>query len=169
MCFCYFVIISPGDKAGSFIWTNLNPLYKSMHCATFGWNWPISTREFFLISSLYFHYFEVISPLEIVGPFIWTNLNLLYPRMFWDKFGWNWSSGSGEEDENLKRLRQRQRWRQQRRRTTDKFWSEKLTWAFGSGELWTWNGTNFIAISHFLKYLSIGSNLYESHDPYNKR
>ena len=49
------------------------------------------------------------------------------------KFGWNWPSGSGEEDENVKSLRQRQR--QQRRRTTDKFWSEKLTWAFGSGEL----------------------------------
>ena len=23
--------------------------------------------------------------------------------------------------------------------TTDKFWSEKLTWAFGSGELKTWD------------------------------
>ena len=51
------------------------------------------------------------------------------------KFDWNWPSGSGEEDENVKSLRQRQRQRQQRRRTTDKFWSEKLTWAFGSGEL----------------------------------
>ena len=43
-----------------------------------------------------------------------------------------WPSGSGEEDENVKSLRQRQR---RQRRTTDKFWSEKLTWAFGSGEL----------------------------------
>ena len=42
------------------------------------------------------------------------------------KFGWNWPSSSGEEDENVKSL-----WR----RTTDKFWSEKVTWAFGSGEL----------------------------------
>ena len=51
------------------------------------------------------------------------------------KFGGNWPSGSGEEDENVKSLRQRQRRGQRRRRTTDKFWSEKLTWAFGSGEL----------------------------------
>ena len=39
------------------------------------------------------------------------------------KFGWNWPSGSGE-DEKVKQ-----------RRTTDKIWSEKNTWAFGSGEL----------------------------------
>ena len=37
----------------------------------------------------------------------------------------------GEGDENVKSLRQRQ----QQRRTTDKFWSEKVTWAFGWGEL----------------------------------
>ena len=39
-------------------------------------------------------------------------------------------SGSGEEDENVKSLR-----KQRRQRKTDKFWSEKYTWAFGSGEL----------------------------------
>ena len=45
---------------------------------------------------------------------------------------------SGDEKENVKSLPQLpvQRWRQ---RTTDKLWSEKLTWAFGSGELiWMW-------------------------------
>ena len=59
--------------------------------------------------------------------------------MFYAKFGWNWPSGSREENENVKSLRQRRRrriqWQQRRRRTTDKLWSEKLTWAFGSGEL----------------------------------
>ena len=69
--------------------------------------------------------------------FIWTDLNPLHPRMLCAKFGWNWLSGSGEEDENVKSLWQRQR-RRQRRRTTDKFWSEKRTWAFGSGELKKW-------------------------------
>ena len=34
----------------------------------------------------------------MVGPFIWTNLNPLYPRMLCAKFGWNWPIGSGEED-----------------------------------------------------------------------
>ena len=46
---------------------------------------------------------------------------------------------SGEEDENGKSLRQQQQQQQQqqqwRRWTTDKMRSEKLTWAFGSGEL----------------------------------
>ena len=47
---------------------------------------------------MYFRYFVIISPWKRVGPFIWTNLNPLYPRMFCAKFGWNWPSGSGEED-----------------------------------------------------------------------
>ena len=53
---------------------------------------------------------------------IWTNLNPLHPRMLCAKFGWNWSRGSREEDENVKSLQ------------TDR-WTEKLTWAFSSGEL----------------------------------
>ena len=79
---------------------------------------------------MYFHYFVIISPWKRAGPFIWINLNPLHPRMLCAKFDWNWPSGSGEEDENVKSLQ-----RQRRRRTMDKFWSEKLTWAFGSGEL----------------------------------
>ena len=55
-------------------------------------------RRFFLISSMYFRYFVIISPLKNAWPFIWTNLNLLHPRMLYANFGWNWPSGSGEED-----------------------------------------------------------------------
>ena len=40
-------------------------------------------------------------PLRKVGPFIWTNLNLLHPEMLCAKFGWNWPSGSGVEDFSL--------------------------------------------------------------------
>ena len=93
-------------------------------------------RRRFYISSMYFHYFfHYFNYLlwKRVVPFIWTNLNPLYPRMLCAKFGWNWNRGSGEEDENVKSLRRQQQ--QRRRRTTDKFWSEKLTWAFGSDEL----------------------------------
>ena len=51
-----------------------------MLCAKFGWNWPsVSGEEDFLISSMYFHYFIIISPWKRVGPFIWTNLNPLHP------------------------------------------------------------------------------------------
>ena len=119
--FRYFVIISSWERTGSFIWTNLNPLQPMMHCAKFGWNWLSGSREedFYLL--MYF-----CSPWKRIGPFIWTNSNLLHPRMHCSLFLWNWPSGSGEEDDNVKSLRQQQR----RRRTTDTFWSEKLTWAF---------------------------------------
>ena len=40
----------------------------------------------------------IISPWKRAGPFIWTNLNPLHPRMLCAKFGWNWLSGFGEED-----------------------------------------------------------------------
>ena len=99
MYFHYFIIISPWKRAGPFIWTNLNPLHPRMLWAKFGWNWPCgSGEEDFLISSMYFHYFVIISPWKRVGPFVWTNLNPLHPRMLCAKFGWNWLSGSGEED-----------------------------------------------------------------------
>ena len=99
MYFCYLIIISPWKRVGPTIWTNLNPLYPRMLCAKFGWNWLSgSGEEDFLISSMYFHYFVIISPWKRVGPFIWTNLNPLHPRMLCAKFGWNWLSGSEEED-----------------------------------------------------------------------
>ena len=87
-----------------------------------------------LIILAQWYYFVMICPWKRAGPFIWTNLNPHHPRMLCAKFGWNWPSGSGDEDENVKSLRQRrQQW--QWRLTTDKLWSENLTWAFGSGEL----------------------------------
>ena len=143
--------------------------------AKFGWNWPSgSGEEDFLNLSIYFHNFAIISPWKRAGPFIWTNLNPLHLRMLCAKFGWNWSTGSGEEDENVKSLQRRRRQRHRRRRTTDKFWSEKLTWAFGSGELKTWDSTFLylsekyegyekqnISIIFSCKIWKIG-NLYES-------
>ena len=49
---------------------------------------------------MYFCYFviTVFSPWKRVGPFFWTNLIPLHPRMPFAKFGWNWLRGSGEED-----------------------------------------------------------------------
>ena len=47
--------------------------------------------EDFLILSMYFRYFLVIiSPWKRAGPFFWTNLNPLFPRMLCAKFCWNW-------------------------------------------------------------------------------
>ena len=78
----------------NFIWTNWNPLHPMMLCAKFGWNWLSgSGEEQFLISSIYYSYFVIISSWKRVGPFIWTNWNPLHPRMLCAKFGWNWLSG----------------------------------------------------------------------------
>ena len=152
MYFRYVVIFPPWKRAGSFIWTNLNPLHPRMLCAKFGWNWLSGSGEedffkkFFKVFSLVRNYlplekrgarhmnklespspkdalcqvwlklaqwfwrgrflnfvnefslFRNYLPLEKGGPFIWTNLNPLHPRMLCAKFGWNWPSGSGEED-----------------------------------------------------------------------
>ena len=75
----------------------------------------------------------IIYFLRIEWFFIWKKLNSLHPRRHCAKFGCKWPSGSWEEDENVKSLR-RQRQRRQRR-TTDKLWSEKITWAFDPGEI----------------------------------
>ena len=115
----YFVIISPWKKAGPFIWTNLNPPHPRMHCAKFGLNWPSgSGEEDFQNLSMCFCNFVFISPWKKEGPFIWTNLNSLQPRMLCVKFGWNWPSSSGEEEKNGKSLGQW--WQRRRWWTTDK-------------------------------------------------
>ena len=118
------------------IWTNLNLHYLRMLPHEFHLSWPSdSGEEDFLKMPLIFNKFMIISPWKRAWPFIWTNLNPLYSRMLCAKFGWNWPSGSWEEVENVKSLQQQRRRQRQRRQTTDKLWSEKLTWAFGSGEL----------------------------------
>ena len=45
-----------------------------------------------------FRYFVIISSWKKAGPFFWTNLNPIQPKMLCAKYGWNWHSGSGEED-----------------------------------------------------------------------
>ena len=61
--FSNFVIISLGKRCGPSIWENLNSFHPRMLFAKFGWNWPSGSGEiFFLIWSLYFYYFEIISP-----------------------------------------------------------------------------------------------------------
>ena len=60
-------------------------------------------------------------PLEKGVVFIWSTLNPLHLKMLCAKFGWN--------------CRRKFETNSITTTTTDKLWSEKLTWAFGSGEL----------------------------------
>ena len=54
-------------------------------------------KIFFLISTIYFRYFVVISLCKKALPFIWTKLNPLHLKMICAKVGWNWPSGAGKE------------------------------------------------------------------------
>ena len=115
-----------------------------MLCAKFGLYRPkASWEKYFLNLSMYFRNFVMISPWKYEMVLHLNKLEFPSPRMRCAKFGLNWPSGFGEEDDNVKSLRQR---RKRQRLITDKFWSEKLTWAFSSGELKIYN-MNFSYIS----------------------
>ena len=58
----------------------------------------IALRKHFKFHLCIFQFFVIISSWKRVGPFIWTNLNTLYPMMLCVKFLRNWPSGSGGED-----------------------------------------------------------------------
>jgi hypothetical protein len=46
----------------------------------------------------HFYIFVIISPLKSTWPFIWSNVNLLHPRIICTKFDWILPAGSGEKD-----------------------------------------------------------------------
>ena len=82
-----------------FIWTNLNPFHPRCFVPSLvEIGSVVLEKKIISISSIYFHYFVIISPWKRAGPIFWTNLNPLHPRMLCAKFGWNWLCGSGEED-----------------------------------------------------------------------
>ena len=85
--------------------------------------------------------FSWLFPLDHIKAwsFIWKKTDSLYARMFFAKFSWKWPSGSSEEDEYqyvkklwlLWKIGKTAIWQV----TSDTFWSERLIWAFSSGEL----------------------------------
>ena len=98
---------------------------------------------------MYFRCSLIISPLKRAGPFIWTNLNPLYPRMLCAKFGWNWPSGSGE-DENVKSLqtdRQTDGWTDDGQQVIRKaHLSFQLRWAKNNDHLFTHNTISLMSL-----------------------
>ena len=90
---------------------------------------------------MYFCYFIIISPWKSAGPIMWTNLNPLHPRMLCAMFGWNWLRGFWIRRWKCEKFTDgrmdRQTDRRTDRRTEGQWTTDKLTWAFSSGELKT--------------------------------
>ena len=47
------------ERAGPFIWTNLNPHHQRLLCAKFGWNWSSGSFNFVNVFSLFCNYLTV--------------------------------------------------------------------------------------------------------------
>ena len=140
-------------------WTNLNPLHPRIHCAKFGWIWSSGSPKdalcqvwlklaqwfwrgflnFFTVFGLFHNYL----PLEKGRALQLNKLESPLPKDDLCQVKLKLPSGSGQEDFVLEsplpkdalcqiwlKLAQwfLKRWKFER-------WSEKLTWAFSSGEL----------------------------------
>ena len=155
MLFCLFVSISPWKRPGPFIW--INPLYPIMLCAMFSWNWSSgSWKEDFFNFVNVFLLFRNYLPLDIGGALHLNKLESPSPK---DTLCQVWLK--------LTQWFLRRRWKCEKfttttttptttTTTTDKYWSEKLTWTFGSGELKTEYRCDFTKISRY--FFTIFSN-----------
>ena len=57
---------------GPFLWTILNPLYKSLLCTKCGWIDPVVLiKKIFKILLMYYRNFVIVSQWKRVGTFIW--------------------------------------------------------------------------------------------------
>ena len=86
----YFKIISPLRRAWPFIWTNFNLLHPKCFVPSFVEIGPVVLeKKIFKSCQFIFIISKIISPLGRAWPFIWPNLNSLYPGLLCAKFGWN--------------------------------------------------------------------------------
>ena len=135
MCFFRnFVIITSWKRAWSFTWTNLNALHPRMHCCKFGWNWAGDSGEEDFLNAV-----NVISLFCNYLPFGKGNGPLFDQK--WIPFYQGCIMPSLLKIGPVvleKKSKIGQVYRQTDRQTngqTDDRQSEKLTWAFSSGEL----------------------------------
>ena len=87
--FRYFVIISPWKKCGpSCVNKVIHHSPKDALCQISlklaHWFWR---RRFFKISSMYFHFFLIITPRKRLDPFIWISINFFIQRWFVPNWG----------------------------------------------------------------------------------
>ena len=126
-------------------------------CAKFEWNWANGSGE-----ELHYCIFSIslLSPLKKgQGPsfektWIQITQECFVPSLVEIGPGQR-VSGSGEEDKYMKSLLQH--WQQLQR--TGQIVIRKLTWTFGSGELYTWYKENFSSPNPYLNY-SVGLDFY---------
>ena len=124
----------PLEKRGTLHLNKLESLHPRMLFAKFGWNWPSGSGDKRFLNFVdVFSLFRNYLPLEKGGALHLNKLESPSPKnalcQVWLKLAqWFW----------------RRRWKcekftdgQTDRQTTDNRWSEKLTWAFSSGELKT--------------------------------
>ena len=91
MYFRYFVIIAHWKRVWPFTWRTWIPFTKRCIVLSLVEIAPaVLEKKIFQILLMHFRYFVIISPWKTTGPFIWTELTSLCPRMLCDKFGWNW-------------------------------------------------------------------------------
>ena len=133
------------------LWTKLDPIHPRMLCAKFDfklaqWFWRKRFLNFVNVFSLFRNYLLLEKGWAL-------HLNKLESPLPKDAlFGWNRPSGSWEEVENRKSL---QMDGQTDRQTMDERRSEKLTWAFSSGELKSSNVFSCVEILQYLSYEQI--------------
>ena len=113
----------PLDKC---VTIHLNKL-ESPSPKKFDWNWVSGFEKKILKCCQCTFTISLLSPIREGCTLHVNKFHSGHPQTLCDKFGWNWPWGSGEV-ENLKSFQ----WRQ---KTTDRFWSEKLTWALDSVKL----------------------------------
>ena len=125
MYFHYFVNISPWKRAGSFIWTNMNSLLtKDTLCQDWlklaQWFWRRRFLNFVNLFLLFLNYLRLEKAEALHLNKLEFPLHKDALRQVWLKLvQWFW-----------------RRWKCEKFTTkTDKFWSGKLTWAFGEDEL----------------------------------
>ena len=130
MYFYLFRKYLPLEKAGPFIWTNLNPRHHRILCTYFGWNCPSgSVEEAFLNSVNAFSFYRNYLPLETGVSLHLNKLESASPKECV-------RSSLVEVLENMKMWKFTDRQTEGRTdgRTHDRR-SGKLSWIFGSGEL----------------------------------
>ena len=90
-CYIYFLIISPWIMESSSTEQTCIPFTQGCFVPSLVEIGLLGLeKRIFLILSMYVCYIIIFFPWKRAWPFIWINLNPLYPRMLCTKFGWNW-------------------------------------------------------------------------------